>query len=99
KLARITAETGDPPGGVIYRKPGTKEPTGLLRDNAMNLLADVLPGVSAAEIAEAVHAALKEVRQNGLTSVQDLAGGGGKLNRQLLRLYQQLAKGGQLTVR
>src|SRR5262249_34636810 len=43
KLAGITAETPDPPGGVIYRKPGTKEPTGLLRDNAMDLVDKRLP--------------------------------------------------------
>ena len=38
KLAGITAETPDPPGGVIYRKPGGNEPTGVLRDNAMGLV-------------------------------------------------------------
>src|SRR5438552_10715336 len=36
RMANITAQTPDPAGGVIYRKADSKEPTGLLRDNAMN---------------------------------------------------------------
>src|SRR4051794_12573125 len=36
--ADITARSKDPAGGVIYRKPGGKEPSGLLRDNAMGLV-------------------------------------------------------------
>jgi predicted amidohydrolase YtcJ len=99
KLAGITAETRDPSGGIIYRKPGSKEPTGLLRDNAMDLLSEVLPAPSETEVAEALRAALKELRQNGLTSVQDMAGGSGPTQRVLFRLYQQSAKEGQLTVR
>src|SRR5207253_7439031 len=43
KLANITAHTPDPPGGVIYRKTGGREPTGILRDNAMDLLAGLIP--------------------------------------------------------
>ena len=35
KLAGITADSPEPAGGVIYRKDDSKEPTGLLRDNAM----------------------------------------------------------------
>src|SRR5262249_36804739 len=38
KLAGIATRTPDPPGGVIYRRPGSQEPTGLLRHNAMRLL-------------------------------------------------------------
>src|SRR5207248_10568627 len=34
KMAGITAETPDPPGGVIYRKPGGRQPARVPRDNA-----------------------------------------------------------------
>src|SRR5262249_52428319 len=37
KIAGITARTADPAGGVIFRRAGTQEPTGVLRDNAMDL--------------------------------------------------------------
>jgi predicted amidohydrolase YtcJ len=99
KMAGITAETADPPGGVIYRKPGTKEPTGLLRDNAMGLVERLVPAITSEEIAEAVRASLAEARRVGLTSAQDMDGSDLRTRRQLFRLYQQLAKSGQLTLR
>src|SRR5262245_16006039 len=72
KLAGITAKTPDPPGGVIYRKPGTKEPTGLLRDNAMSLVDRHVPAPSDDEILDALRAALAEARSVGVTAVQDM---------------------------
>jgi predicted amidohydrolase YtcJ len=99
QLAGITAQTPDPPGGVIYRKPGTKEPTGLLRDNAMSLVERLVPPTAESEMIDAVHAALDEARRVGVTSVQDMDGSGSASRRKLLRLYQQLAKSGKLTVR
>jgi predicted amidohydrolase YtcJ len=99
QLAGITAQTPDPPGGVIYRKPGGKEPTGVLRDNAMGLVSRLVPPSSDEEIAEAVRAALAEARQNGVTSVQDMDGSDGATRRKLFRLYQRLARTGQLTLR
>ncbi|MBS1567428.1 MAG: amidohydrolase, partial [Bacteroidetes bacterium] len=38
KASGIDSTTKDPPGGVIVRKPGTKEPTGLLQERASALL-------------------------------------------------------------
>jgi hypothetical protein len=99
KLAGITAQTPDPAGGVIYRKPGTMEPTGLLRDNAMDLVTRLIPSPSEAEIAEAVRAALEEARQVGVTSVQDMDGSDLVTRRKLFRLYQRLARSGELTCR
>jgi predicted amidohydrolase YtcJ len=99
KLAGITAETPDPSGGVIYRKPGSKEPTGLLRDNAMDRVVGLVPPPSDDEIAEAVRAALAEARSVGVTSVQDMDGSGSATRAKLFRLYRQLAQSGQLTLR
>jgi predicted amidohydrolase YtcJ len=99
KLAGVTADTPDPVGGVIYRKPGTREPTGLLRDNAMGLVDRLVPPPSEAEIAESVRAALIEARQVGVTSLQDMDGSGEGTRQKLLRFYQQLARSGQLTAR
>src|SRR5215510_107055 len=36
RLAGVTRETPDPPGGLIVRDPKTGEPTGVLKDAAMN---------------------------------------------------------------
>jgi predicted amidohydrolase YtcJ len=99
KLAGITDKTADPSGGVIYRKPGTKEPTGLLRDNAMSLVEHLVPRPSDAEIAEGVQGALAEARQVGVTSMQDMDGSDAATRVKLFRLYQQLARSGKLTAR
>jgi predicted amidohydrolase YtcJ len=99
QLAGITAETADPPGGVIYRKPGSRQPSGLLRDNAMGLVERLVPPTTDAEIVEAVRAALAEARQVGVTSVQDMDGSGSRTRRRLFQLYQELARQGKLTLR
>jgi predicted amidohydrolase YtcJ len=99
KMAGINEKTPDPAGGVIYRKPGSKEPTGLLRDNAMGLIDHLVPAPSDEAIAEGVRDALVEARQVGVTSVQDMDGSDAATRTKLFRLYQQLARAGKLTVR
>ncbi len=101
KLAGITAKSPDPAGGVIYREGKTRAPTGVLRDNAMDLVteAGLIPPTTEAEIVEAVRAALAEARQVGVTSVQDMDGSGERTRRQLFRLYQRMARAGQLSLR
>jgi predicted amidohydrolase YtcJ len=99
KMAGITAETRDPPGGVIYRKPDSREPSGLLRDNAMDRVASLVPAPTESEIAEGVRAALDEARRVGVTSVQDMDGSGEATRRKLFGMYQRLAKSGKMTLR
>jgi predicted amidohydrolase YtcJ len=99
RLAGITAETPDPPGGVIYRKPGSREPSGVLRDNAMGLVDRLIPPTTEEQIVEAVRGALAEARQVGVTSVQDMDGSDAATRRRLFRLYQELARRGKLTLR
>jgi hypothetical protein len=99
QLAGITAETPDPPGGVIYRKPGSRQPSGVLRDNAMSLAERLVPKASEEEIIDGVRAALAEARQVGVTSMQDMDGSGATTRRRLFRLYQELARQNRLTAR
>ena len=98
-LAGITAATPDPAGGEIYRKPNLKQPSGILRDNAMDLLDRLIPAPSQAEIVEGVQAALAEARRFGVTSVQDMDGSDARTRRALFRHYQELARSGKMTLR
>jgi predicted amidohydrolase YtcJ len=99
-MAGITAKTKDPSGGVVFKLP-SGEPSGILRDNAMDLVTakNLIPPTSDLEIAEAVRAALKEARELGVTSVQDMDGSDAATRRRLFRLYQQMYRTGQLTLR
>lgn len=99
QLAGINAQTPDPPGGVIYRKPDSRQPSGVLRDNAMGLVERHIPRTTEAEIIDAVRAALAEARQVGVTCMQDMDGSDSPTRRRLFRLYQQLARQGKLTSR
>jgi predicted amidohydrolase YtcJ len=99
KKAGITADTPDPSGGIIVRKPGSKKPSGVLRDRAMGLVSDLVPPPSEAEILEGVRAALAEAARCGVTSVQDMDGSEPAVRRTLLRVLQQLSRSGKLTLR
>lgn len=94
KIAGISAETPDPEGGVIVRKPGSREPAGVLRDNAMDLVYRHVPQSSDAEKRRAIEAAVAHARRVGVTSLQDMSA-----SPALMRIYQDLFKEGELTVR
>lgn len=99
KLAGISTKTADPEGGVIFRKAGTMEPSGLLRDNAMSLVSRLIPEPAGDEIAEGIRAALAEARAVGVTGVIDMDGSSTATRRRLFRLYQQMHRAGTLTLR
>ncbi|HEU4387901.1 MAG TPA: amidohydrolase family protein, partial [Blastocatellia bacterium] len=93
KLARITRETKDPPGGTIVRDPATGEPTGILKDDAMQIINAVVPEPAAAESAESLTAALAEAARLGVTSIQDITPWPD------YELYSRFRDAGKLTVR
>jgi hypothetical protein len=93
KLAGVTKETPDPPGGTIVRDPKTGEPTGILKDAAMDLVYRVIPPPTEAESDEAMRAALKEAARVGVTSIQDITPWGD------WAAYKRFHQRGQLTVR
>lgn len=92
-LAKVSRETPDPPGGVIVRD-AAGEPTGVLKDAAMDLVWAVRPVRTVAEVAEALRAAVRHAAENGVTSVQDLPGNAGDLDA-----WEVLRREGKLTVR
>jgi hypothetical protein len=74
-LAGVTKNTPDPPGGVIVRDPKSGEPTGILKDEAQELVLKAIPRPTESEMEEALRAALKEAARVGLTSVHDITVG------------------------
>jgi predicted amidohydrolase YtcJ len=90
KLAKISKETPDPPGGSIVRDPTTGEPTGVLKDEAMTAVYNLIPDASEAEMLDAAKLALAEARKNGLTSIQDVSSSADLKVYQLLRSKHQL---------
>ena len=99
KLANITADTKDPDGGVIGRMPDGKTPNGILKDNAMDLVAKFIPEPPEDELVEGVRAAMAECAKYGITSVTDMDGSGTTTRNKLFRILQRLDRKDDLTVR
>jgi predicted amidohydrolase YtcJ len=92
KLAGIDRNTVAPAGGLIV-KDSAGEPTGVLKDNAMDLVNRVIPTASPAQYDQALDRALQEAREKGVTSIQDIT------QNNDLRTYQSFEKKGRLTCR
>jgi len=60
----------DPPGGVIDRDPATHEPTGMIRDNALELIP--IPPTSPQDKYNGLVAAIKEANSHGVTACSDI---------------------------
>lgn len=73
KIAGITAATPDPPGGQIQRD-ASGQPTGILFEEAINLVAQHIPEATVAEIANAMRAAQEKCWRGGLTGLHDFDG-------------------------
>jgi predicted amidohydrolase YtcJ len=71
KLAGITRDTPNPPGGEIERD-AAGEPTGILKEGAaMELLGKSIPPLSRAQRRQGIELALADLAKNGVTSIQD----------------------------
>jgi predicted amidohydrolase YtcJ len=76
KLAGITSATPDPVGGVIvHNSDGT--PTGILKDEALNLVTRIMPPPSDADMDEALEKASDYALRRGITQVHDMGIGPG----------------------
>lgn len=71
--AGITRSTESPVGGEIVHDPETGEPTGILKDAAMDLVAEVIPEYAFEEKVEAALRAMDHARARGVTSIHDMA--------------------------
>ena len=73
RLAGITSlGPPDPVGGVIDRDPVTGEPTGILRESAMGLVARHIPPPTLEQKVRALRRAAREALRAGITAVGDI---------------------------
>ena len=94
KLAGIDAKgPPDPQGGIIERDAKTGEPTGILKDDAMNLISARIPPPSAEERTAALRAAMDHLHRFGVTGVHDMS------DPDDLPVYAQARAAGTLTLR
>jgi len=99
KIAGITKKTITPSGGEILRDPQTGEPTGILKDAAMDLVVAHIPEPSLKEKTRAVETALKHATSLGLTSIHDMALPTQAGVHENIEIYQNLLREGKLTAR
>lgn len=92
KLAGITAETADPPGGQIQRDEQGR-PTGILFEDAMSIVGDKIPRANETQVAAAMRQAQAFCLRAGLTGVHDFDG------RRCFRALQSLHLNGELSLR
>ena len=89
----INAESDDPSGGIIQREAGSKEPNGVLEENAhFALLYKIIPPFTVKENVAAMKAAEMQYLSNGFTTIQD-----GKTDPTTLGLMAQYAADGGFT--
>ena len=93
ELAGITRDTVSPAGGEILRD-ANGEPTGVLIDNAMNLVSAVIPAPNQCEIAAALDAVSSHLLSLGITSTHDAGTTAAEH-----QLYRQMADSGEMPVR
>ena len=92
RLANINSQTADPPGGQIQRDENG-EPTGILFEDAIDLVARHIPETTTGQIADAMREAQQYCWRVGLTGLHDFDG------RSCFIALQSLHQNGELGLR
>lgn len=99
ELAGITSQTPDPPEGIIARDM-EGQPSGILREQAINLVKAVIPSPGEEKLMQAMRTGISVLHSLGLTAVHDI-----KLKdvmpdaAKTFRAWQRLRDRGELEVR
>lgn len=96
--ANITGDTPNPPEGVIDRDEAG-QPTGILRELAINLVSDIIPPPTEAETVEAMQDGFAILHRLGLTGVHDYRIMGGADGPPAFRALQRLQDAGEMGLR
>ena len=92
KLAGVNETTAAPPGGEIA-KDASGRLTGVLKGAAVDLVQKVIPPIGVEQRLVQVRAVLREARESGVTTMQDLS------TPEQVMAYQELRRKGELTAR
>ena len=94
EAAGITRMTRNPRSGFVVKDRRTGEPTGVLKQAAVDIVARGLPKPSEAEKITALRAAIEEAQKSGVTSVHSASG-----SDEELELLDQIRQQGDLGLR
>lgn len=92
QIAGVTKATPNPEGGVIDKDPVTGEPTGILRENAVDLVKSVIPKYDSVQKVNFLREAITCLHSTGITSIQTV-------DENAYSLYNTLHEAGELTIR
>lgn len=93
RAAGITADTPDPEGGQIIRD-ANGEPSGVLIDNAMDIVFTAIGEPTVAELEAEIERSLTALASLGLTSVHDAG-----ISARSMQAYRNLQEQGRLPIR
>lgn len=94
ELAGISRKTRNPLSGIVVKDRRTGEPTGVLKDDAVDLVSRLVPEPTRAEKLAALRAAIVEANRLGITSVHSVSPG-----EEELELLDEIRQAGALAVR
>jgi len=97
RAAGIDRNTPDPPGGRILRD-ANGDPTGVLVDNACDLVADRIPRVDKTLRKQQLLRALQMIAESGLTEVHEAAVEPAAISDETIDIYKELIDSGQMPV-
>lgn len=97
ELAGITKDTEDPANGIIVKDKETGEPTGYLKESAMNLVEDIKPEYTVEQYKEAIAWLQEYFNSLGVTTIYD--GMVPITEENYWTAYEEMAEAGELTVK
>lgn len=93
RIAGISRDTVDPPGGRILRDRDG-EPNGVLIDEAQKLVSDIIPSLTREEKRRLIRRAAYECCAAGLVGIHEMG-----VDAEMISLYKELLDGGELPLR